>query len=419
MRVLVLSQYYLPEPIPKPPELALELQQRHHSVSVLTGFPNYPSGELYDGFQLRLVQRERIDGIPVTRTFEYPYHGRRVIGRLLNYASFMVSAVLGSLFTPSCDVIYVWHPPLTIGVAAWLIARLRRVPFVYDVQDIWPESAVLSGLLSDNWMVRLMVRLERFIYRRADHILVVTEGARRNLIAKGVVPDKVTVLPHWVDEKLFSQTDDSARETIRRQYGWEDQFVVLFAGNLGLVQGLDTAILAMKALPPEEKVRLVLIGDGADRQRLQALVDTHRLQDRVQFIERQPMDKMPGFMAAADALLVHLKRSQLSHYVIPSKTMAYLAAGRPILMAMDGAAADLVRQANAGITLTPEDPAQLAAAVCRLCHCPAAEREAMGQRGRDYLLANFSKQKVICQYEAILQRFVVKRQPTNDDRPQT
>lgn len=406
MRVLVLSQYYLPEPIPKPPELAVELRQRQHAVAVLTGFPNYPAGKLYEGFRLRLVRREEIDGIPVTRTFEYPYHGHHVLGRLLNYASFMVSAVFGSLFTPSCDVIYVWHPPLTIGVAAWLIARLRRVPFVYDVQDIWPESAVLSGLMSDNWLVRLMARLERFIYRRANHILVVTEGARRNLIEKGVAPEKVTVLPHWIDEGLFSQTDPQIRETIRCQYGWEDHFVVLFAGNLGLVQGLDTAILAMKLLSPEEKVRLVLIGDGADRQRLQELVATHQLQDRVQFIERQPMERMPGFMAAADTLLVHLKRSQLSHYVIPSKTMAYLAAGKPILMAMEGAAADLVSQANAGITVQPEDPAQLAEAIRCLRQRPAAERQAMGQRGRDYLLTNLSKQKVIRQYEAILQQFV-------------
>src|SRR5437660_10947613 len=200
MRILILSQYYDPEPVPKPAELAEALRQRGHQVAVLTGFPNYPSGKLYKGFRLRMVKREVMNGIPVTRTFEYPYHGTNVIGRLLNYFSFMVSAPLGSLLTPACDAIYVWHPPLTVGVAAWVIAGLRGVPFIYDVQDIWPESAVLSGLLKEGWLVRMMSRLERFVYRRADHLLVVTDGSRKNLIAKGIAPARISAMPHWVDE---------------------------------------------------------------------------------------------------------------------------------------------------------------------------------------------------------------------------
>src|ERR1043166_8822943 len=145
MRVLILSHYYDPEPIPKPAGLARELRYRGHTVCALTGYPNYPTGKLYPGFRLGVVRRQEVDGIPVVRTFEFPHHGKRVVGRLLNYVSFMISAPLGSALIPACDVMYVWHPPLTVGLAAWVIARLRRVPFVYDVQDIWPESVVLSG----------------------------------------------------------------------------------------------------------------------------------------------------------------------------------------------------------------------------------------------------------------------------------
>ena len=185
MDVLVVSHYYPPEPIPKAGDLATALTQRGHKVAVITGFPNYPSGKLYDARRLSFLSRRRDGAFPVVRTFQYPYHGRSVIGRLANYLSFMTSAPLGALFTSRCDVLYVWHPPLTVGVAAWLIARWKRAPFVYDVQDIWPESAVLSGLLKEGPLVRLISRIERFVYSKADHLICVTEGARQNLISKG------------------------------------------------------------------------------------------------------------------------------------------------------------------------------------------------------------------------------------------
>lgn len=405
MRVLILSQYYQPEPIPKPADLAQELRRRGHSVSVLTGYPNYPMGKLYPGFRLGVARREELDGISLTRTFEFPYHGKRALGRILNYGSFMISAALGSCLVPACDVIYVWHPPLTVGLAAWVIARVRRVPFVYDVQDIWPESAVLSGLLKEGWLVRLMSRLERFVYRQAAHILVVTPGAQDNLIQKGVAPNKVSVMPHWVDDSLLTQTDEDVRQTVREHYGWNGRFVALFAGNLGLVQGLETLIAAATQLQGyESDVLIALVGDGADKRRLQALVNAQGLVHRVQFIEHQPREKIAAFLTAADALLVHLKRSELSRYVIPTKTLAYLAAGRPILMAMEGAAADLLREAGAGLVIPPENPCALARALLSLRDVPPRERVAMGRRGREYLGSHFSKQKVIAQYEAVLRR---------------
>jgi colanic acid biosynthesis glycosyl transferase WcaI len=220
MRVLVLSQYYDPEPVPKAGELARALRDRGHSVQVITGFPNYPSGVLYEGFRLGLVKKEVRDGLTVRRTYEYPYHGTSVFGRMLNYGTFALSAVLGALSIGKTDVIYVWHPPLTIGIAAWLIGILRRAPFVYDVQDIWPESALLSGLMKPGPVVRVMHALEKFVYRRATHLFVVTEGARQNLIEKGVEPDRVTVMPHWIDEELFQPVGDDARRACRAQYGW-------------------------------------------------------------------------------------------------------------------------------------------------------------------------------------------------------
>ncbi|MBK5259888.1 MAG: glycosyltransferase family 4 protein [Thermoanaerobaculia bacterium] len=403
MDVLILSHYYDPEPIPKAGELARALTQRGHSLSVITGFPNYPTGKLYDGWHLSLVSRRRDDGgFPVVRTFQYPYHGRSVLGRLANYLSFMATAPLGALFTSRCDVIYVWHPPLTIGIAAWLIARLKHAPFIYDVQDIWPESALLSGMLRDGLLVRIISRVERFVYSKADHLICVTEGARQNLIGKGVDPEKLTVLPHWVDEREFVLPDRAAaRARVREQFGWGTKFVLMFAGNIGLVQGLETVIEAAQLLAEEENLLVAIVGDGSDRERLIGLVREKNVA-AVQFVDRQPSSSMPALMAGADALLVHLRNSQISNWVVPSKTMAYLASGKPIVMAMEGAAADLTREAGAGVVVPPENARALAEALRELARMSEEERDAMGRRGREYLERNLSKQVVIDRYEQLL-----------------
>ena len=402
MNILVLSQYYDPEPIPKPGELAAALMERGHTLSVITGFPNYPSGTLYPGYRLRLVQKATSGPIPIVRAFEFPYHGRSVVGRMVNFWSFALAAPLASLFVSKPDVIYVWHPPLTIGIAAWLIAKLRGARFVYDVQDLWPEIAVLSGLIRPGTLLRVMLWLEKFVYRKADHILCVTEGARENIIGKGVAPEKVSVMQHWIDEDMLRKEPPETRAEVRRQYGWRDDFVAVFAGNLGLVQGLDTVIAAASRLREEDKIRIVFIGDGVDRQRLASMVDEQGLRRRVLFIDRRPMAEMPRFFAAADALLIHLRRSKLSHLVIPTKTLAYMAAGKPIVLAMEGAAVDLVKAAGAGVTVPPDDPEALADALRTMAATPLDELERLGVAGRDYLRRTMTKSEVIPKYEALL-----------------
>lgn len=403
MRYLILSQYYEPEPVPKPHDLALALQEHGDEVEVITGFPNYPSGKLYSGYRLKFRASESVQGIPVTRMLEVPYHGRSTIGRLINYGSFMVSAPLGSIGKDRFDAAYVWHPPLTIGLAACAIALFRRVPFVYDVQDIWPESAVLSGMMKEGVLTRIASRLERFVYRRAAHILVVTEGARQNLIEKGVPPEKLSVMPHWIDESLFAEVDPTVISAFRTENGWSsDDFVFLFAGNLGMVQGLQSVLEGVRLT--DRPARVVFVGDGAERETLIEASRSMGLGSRVSFIPRQPPSRIPLFMAASDALLIHLKRSQLSHWVIPTKTFAYLAAGRPIIMGMEGAAAELVYRAGAGLLAEPENPASLAHAMNALQRASRSERDEMGRCGRAFLHAHFSKKKVLQQYVELLER---------------
>jgi len=402
VRVLILSQKYAPEPITRPGELARELIKRGHTAFALAGLPNYPTGRLYPGYRPCLIGRETLDGVAVLRTFEYPYHGRSAIRRIVNYGSFMASSLLGLFFLPAFDVIYVRHPPLTIGVAAWILSRLRGAPFVYDVQDIWPESAVISGLMKEGFLVRMLSRLERLVYSKAGHIIAATAEARENVLAKGVPGDKVSVLPNWVDEAEFVQDLPGLREKARQRLGWEGRFVVLFAGNIGLVQGLETAILAAERLRADGQVLLAIVGDGSDKARLVDLVKQKGLQGVVQFVERQPQGMMPAFMSASDVLMVHLNESPLSYFVIPAKTYTYLAARRPILMAMSGAAAQIVRDSKAGLVIPPEDPGRMAEAIDRLRKMPASERETLGRNGREYLVEHFAISKVIPRYEEVL-----------------
>lgn len=416
MKVLVLSHYFWPEPIPKPLELAHGLREDGHTVHALTGFPNYPDGILYPGYALRTWRRDRVQGIPVMRTFMYPSHGRSLAGRMLNYASFMVSSIVGGLFSRSFDVMYVWHPPLSIGVAAAAIGAIRGRPFVYDVQDIWPESALATGFLRPGRLVDWMTRLEAAVYRRAAHILVVTEGAKANLVEKGVTPEKITVAPHWYDDEQLRHVPVDGRESLRRRHGWTDRFVIMFAGNIGVLQGLDTVVRACHQLPIGSKVLVSFVGDGVDVPRLKALAAQMAIEDRIAFVERQPASEMGTYFAAADALLVHLRASPLAPLIIPSKTMAYLAARRPIVMASVGAAADIVTQSSAGVVVPPDDPSQLAAAFERIAGCTDAERERMGEQGRRYFEAHFTKQAVLPVYVAALRRCVTpgERRESND-----
>jgi glycosyltransferase involved in cell wall biosynthesis len=410
-RILVLSIYHDPEPIPKTGELARELRRRGHDVTVVTAFPHYPSGRLYPGYRLALWRWEVLEGVRVLRTFIYPYHGRQSALRIVNYLSWMVSSIQAAWLVPACDVIYVWHPPLTVGVSAWVISRLKRAPYVYDVQDLWPESALVSGLMRNGRLVTLLYRLADWVYKRAPRILVVSRAAEEHLRCRGVAPDKIFVARHWLDPAAFELP---ATRDIRSELGWSGKFIVMFAGNLGMVQGLETVIEAARLLRDRLDVEFVLVGDGADRARLEDLVARNRLVN-VRFLGYHPATEMPAFLRAADALLVHLRRSEIADHAIPSKILSYMAAGRPIVCATHGAAAELIGEAGAGVTATPSDPVSMVDAINRLASLSPEARAQLGRNGHAYMASHFSKQVVIDEYERLIVSLAERRVPARFD----
>ncbi|MEX2283729.1 MAG: glycosyltransferase family 4 protein [Gemmatimonadota bacterium] len=378
-----MSQWFTPEPTFKGLGFARALQARGHEVEVLTGFPNYPGGSLYPGYRIRPHQTEELGGIRIHRVALYPSHDSSRVGRVANYGSFALSAAtIGAAVVRSADVAYVYHPPATIGLPALAIRALRRIPFVYDIQDLWPDTLAATGMISNKAVLKAVGRWCRLVYRFAAKIVVLSPGFKQALLARGVPAEKLEVVYNWCDEEgIRAEPADPERA---RALGMFGRFNIVFAGTMGRAQGLDTVLSAAQILENEvPHAQFVMIGGGIEVERLQTMTRQLNLKNVI-FLPRVPMSEIGSVLSLSDALLVHLRDDPLYAITIPSKTQAYLAAGRPILMGVRGNAADIVREANAGVCFPPDDPAALAEAVRSLVNATADEREQQGRNGREF-----------------------------------
>jgi len=376
---VILTQWFQPEPTFKGLAFAKALQARGHEVEVLTGFPNYPGGRVYPGYKVRAVQREMMDGIRVTRGALYPSHDQSAVRRILNYCSFAASTGLLALTLRRPDVVYVYTPPMTAAAGAVLLRLLRRVPFVVDVQDLWPDTLAATGMVRHGWMMKAVGAWTNFVFRRAARIVVLSPGFKRALEARGIARP-ITVIPNWAPPEIVQQAGAPALPSPRADRG----FNILFAGNMGHAQALGVVIEAAKRLKDRAPdIRFTMIGGGVERERLRTAAQAAGL-DSIVFLEPCHPRDMPPVFAQADALLVHLRDDPLFAITIPSKTQAYLVAAKPILMGVRGNAAAVVEEAGAGLTFTPEEPDALVDAALRLRAMPAETREAMGQAGAAY-----------------------------------
>ena len=399
MRILILSQFYFPEPEIRVRLLAMELAERGHEVTVVTGIPNYPSGQVYPGYRVKWRQWEYPDGVRVLRLPLYPDHSRSRVRRMLNYMSFAVSAsVLGPILCGRADVMWVYHPPLSTCIPAWCISRLRGMPFVYEIQDMWPETVAATGMMSSPVVLAGLGRLARWAYRQAAALTVISPGFKANLAAKGVPASKVRVIPNWADESVYRPVPRD--RDLAERYGLAGRFNVVYGGNLGAAQAMHNVLSAAVLLRETPDVQFVLIGDGVDEQALRRRATDQNLTN-VRFIGRQPAERMPCFFALADAVLVHLKRDPLFEITIPGKLTSYLACGRPIICSVAGDAARIVDECGAGLVCPPEDPDALAEAVRALHDMPYDRREAMGRSGRREFLASYTRSSLVGHYEEL------------------
>jgi len=403
MRILLLTQWFDPEPTPKGLSFARELVRQGFEVEVVTGFPNYPGGKLYPGYRLRLIQREVIDGVEVTRLPLYPNHDSSALKRVANYASFAASALFYGLFgAKRPDVIYAYHPPLTVGIAARLIRLFRRVPVVYDIQDMWPDTLRATGMLGNERALAIVSSVCDWVYKGMDRIVVLSPGFRRLLIERGVPENKIELIYNWCDEKQL----DAVASTLPASFPGQEYFRVLFAGTMGKAQALGAVIDAATTLADSHPVvRFVFVGGGVEVEHLKSLVAERKLVNVV-FIPRVPMSEVGGMLDAADALLVHLKNDPLFTITIPSKTQAYMLKGKPLLMAVSGDAADLVLSSGCGVCAESENASSIAEAVTALFAAGEDERRAMGQRASDCYHKNLSLQVGATKFANLFRRLI-------------
>ena len=392
MRVVVVSQWFPPEKATIQADIAATLVKQGHEVTVLTGFPNYPSGKIFEGWRQRAWLDQRKDGYDIRRVALYPSHDRSALRRTANYLSFGVaSTIFGWKLLRRADVIYIYHPPLTAALGPWISRLLRGAPYVLHIQDLWPESVLETGLLKGRAAAaagRLLTVACDATYRRAAGIICIAPTMAALLHERGVLQESLHVVPNWADEALFYPSDRDDR--VAKEHGLNEHFTVMFAGNIGDIQGLDVAIRAAAAASDLTDFRLVIVGDGVARASLQMLA-VELSCENVVFLTSQPVEAMNALSQAADVQLVSLRDLPFLAGTIPSKLGTVLAMGLPVICSVAGDAQQLVKDAGAGWTCAPGDVGSLEKAFREAHASTVTERQGLGASGRLYYSDHLSR----------------------------
>ncbi len=405
MKILYVSQYFPPEigaPSARVSELARYWVRSGHDVHVLTGFPNHPTGVVpaeYRGKLKRLVLCEDFEGARVFRTWLWPLPNRKPWERMANYASFAKSASIAGTFLSRPDVVIGTSPQLLVGLAAWWIARIKRVPFVFEVRDLWPESLDAVGVGGEQTkLYRILKRVAVFLYQHSDHIVVVTPAFKEEIVRNYRIPEeKISIVNNGVETELFSPNGDNARYEL----SLGDCFVVGYIGTMGFAQGLDTVLEAAEILRrAAPDLRFLLVGEGADKSRLKALIAEKNLNNLL-LLDGQPREQIASIIRSVNVCLVPLRKSDVFKTVIPTKMLEFMSCGRPVVLGVEGQAQKIVEAARAGICIEPEDPEQLADAILKLKSDSQLTRQ-LGINGRDYIVQHMSREQTAHDYERVL-----------------
>jgi colanic acid biosynthesis glycosyl transferase WcaI len=410
VKILYVSQYFPPEmgaPAARVAELSRHWAQERHGVTVLTGFPNHPTGIVPPEYRRkfrRFVAREETNGVNVIRTWLLPFPNRRTYERILNYTSFCLSAAAAGLFIERPDVIIASSPQLLVGLSGWWLARCKRSRFIFEVRDLWPESLAAVGVgNADSWVYRSLARIAGFLYRKSDHIVVVTSAFREYLVQHWQVEsEKISVIENGVEAELFSPRPE---RDLRTELGANGKFVVSYIGTMGNAHGLQTLVEAATQLQNSApRILFLLVGEGAEKEKLISLVRSRGLTN-LRFVDQQSRDTIPAYICASDACAVLLKKNDIFKTVIPSKMLEFMSCARPVILGVEGQASKILEQAQAGICIEPESPSELAQAVVRLAEDEQL-RETLGRNGRRYILQHFSRRQTAMAYIDLLNALI-------------
>jgi colanic acid biosynthesis glycosyl transferase WcaI len=405
VKVLIVSQYFWPENF-RINDLAAGLVERGNQVTVLTGIPNYPSGNFFSGYGLFKKTREEYRGVSILRVPLAPRGEGSGVRLALNYLSF---AFFASILSPllcreKFDVIFVFEPsPITVGLPALVLKRLKSIPILFWVQDLWPESLSATGAVSSTIILSGVRKLVRFIYRHCDRILIQSPAFSPLIESQGVASERITFFPNSVEETYKPAT---GLTNLNENNLLPSGFRIMFAGNIGAAQDFSTILSAAEKLKDHSDIKWVILGDGRRFEWVKGEVLSRGLADTVHLLGRHPPEAMTGFFAGADVMLVTLKRDPIFALTIPSKIQSYMACEKPIIAALDGEGERLIMESGAGLASPAEDADALAASILKSYSMPKEEREAMGKRGKVYCDANFEREMLIDRLEGWMKECV-------------
>jgi glycosyltransferase involved in cell wall biosynthesis len=410
MRITFLCQYFPPEmgaPAARTFEHARHWASLGHNVTVITGFPNHPTGVIRPEYRGSFVKRERVAGIDLLRTWIYVAANKGFFRRVINFLSFFCSSlVLGALLTKRPDVVVGTSPQFFCAVAAYLLSRVKRVPFVFEVRDIWPQSAIELGVLRNRLLIRTLEAIEMHLYRQAALIVPVAESTRAYLLDKGIAPEKIKVVPNGIDAQ-FLNAASIAPDELRARLDLQDKFLVSYIGTHGLSHALDVVLRAAASLQSDEALHFLFVGEGAEKARLKQLAATLALRN-VTFLDEQPRAELPAFYRASDVSLVPLKQLPLFEKVLPSKLFELMGTGCPVICSVSGEAAQLVTHAAAGLCIEPENESALVAAIEQLRGAPQL-RAQMSANGQQFVQAHYLRTTLAEKYLAALAAMIDDR----------
>lgn len=406
MKIGFITHWYDPEggAAAGPGTIARALRDLGHEVHVVTGFPTYPAGRVFDGYRQRPYVREVLDGITVHRSPIYPSHDTRATHRAANYLSFVASGTPTALrVLADCEVAYVYSTPATVGAIGRVLRSVRGIPYVLHIQDLWPQTVTSSGFIEDGTSSgRVEGTLHRFcdwVYRGADAIAVIAPGMVDLVAERGFARERIHVVPNWADESAFFPTEPGPQ--LLAEVGPLRECTFMYAGNFGEMQQLDGLLDAGALIADDPRIGILLVGAGVQESRLRGRVADEGLAN-VEFLGQQPFGRMSQVLALGDVQVVSLKDVPLYRVTIPSKLQANMAAARPLLGAIAGDGAAAITASGGGLAVPPGDPVRLAHAMRELTDLGPDGRAELGRKARDFYLASYSQQSVSRELDALL-----------------
>jgi colanic acid biosynthesis glycosyl transferase WcaI len=409
MKILILHMRFHPDLTGTGPlvtDLATDLVSMGNAVTVVTSMPHYGKKDIDAQYRGRLIARENFHGVDVLRTFVYIPPNARGFYRGINYLSYTFMSVAAGCISEKPDIILCINPPITVGFSGWLMRLARQAPIVFNVQDIWPDCIVIIDQLRNPFIIRIFKVLEKVIYRVSACVTVLSDGMKQNLKSKGVPDKKIVIIPNWADiDHIRPVPRDNS---FRRDNNLKDLFVVMFAGNLGFISMLDMILDTAKILGNDKNIIFFIVGEGNAKAGLMERAKKMELSN-VRFLPTQPKEVLPDMLGSADISLVTLN-SRLGLLNVPSKTYSIMASGRPVLASVpdDSEIARLVKDANCGVLVPPEDPQALAQIIKKLSKQPEL-LDRYGSNGRRYVTAHFSRRTVTRRYHELLHQVTSKR----------